>query len=146
MQFQVLYFTFICYQLILIKEFVPKMKYLCFDFMFLTKSNQVIFVAILLFLDLSSVLQLNFFVTLYFLEFLFHETILVLDGCYFQTSKIITKSVRLIWQKIDASITFCNILEKSLHFCLSFALKHHVFSVTVFRLLPSLIYFSFIDS
>ena len=35
MQFQVLYFTFICYQLILIIEFVPKMKYLCFDLMFL---------------------------------------------------------------------------------------------------------------
>ena len=56
MQFQVLYFTFICYQLILIIEFVPKIKYLCFDLMFLSKINQVILVVILLFLDLRSVL------------------------------------------------------------------------------------------
>ena len=89
MQFQVLYFTFICCQLILIKEFVPKMKYLCFDLMFLSKINQVILVAILLFLDLRSVLQMIFFVTFYFLLFRFDQTILVLDGCYFQTSKII---------------------------------------------------------
>ena len=67
MQFQVLYFTFICYQLILIIEFVPKMKYLCFDLMCLSKINQVILVAILLFLDLRSVLQMIFFVTFYFL-------------------------------------------------------------------------------
>ena len=66
MQFQVLYFTFICYQLILIIEFVPKMKYLCFDLMFLSKINQVM-LAILLFLDLRSVLQMIFFVTFYFL-------------------------------------------------------------------------------
>ena len=97
MQFQVLYFTFICYQLILIKEFVPKMKYLCFDLMFLSKINQVILVAILLFLDLRSVLQMIFFVTFYFLLFLFDQTILVLDGCYFQTSKIITTSIGIIW-------------------------------------------------
>ena len=37
-----------CYQLILITEFVPKMKYLCFDLMFFGKINQVILVAILL--------------------------------------------------------------------------------------------------
>ena len=49
MQFQVIYFTFICYQVILIIEFVPEMKYLCFDLMFLSKVNQVILVAILLF-------------------------------------------------------------------------------------------------
>ena len=97
MQFQVLYFTFICCQLILIKEFVPKMKYLCFDLMFLSKINQVILVAILLFLDLRSVLQMIFFVTFYFLLFLFDQTILVLDGCYFQTSKIITTSIGIIW-------------------------------------------------
>ena len=65
-QFQVLYFTFIFYQLILIKEFVPKMKYLCFDSLFLSKINQVILVATLLFLDLRSVLQMIFFVTFYF--------------------------------------------------------------------------------
>ena len=96
MQFQVLYFTFICYQLILIIEFVPKMKYLCFDLMFLSKINQVM-LAILLFLDLRSVLQMIFFVTFYFLLFLFDQTILVLDGCYFQTSKIITTSIGIIW-------------------------------------------------
>ena len=66
MQFQVLYFTFICYQLILIIEFVPKMKYSCFDLIFFSKINQVILVAILLFLDLKPVLQLIFFVTFYF--------------------------------------------------------------------------------
>ena len=38
---------------VLIIEFVPKMKY-CFDLMFLNKINQVILVAILLFLDLRS--------------------------------------------------------------------------------------------
>ena len=31
MQFHASYFTFICYQLILIIGFVPKIKYLCFD-------------------------------------------------------------------------------------------------------------------
>ena len=67
MQFQLLYFTFICYQLILIIELVPKMKYLCFDLMFLSEINQVILVAILLFLDLGSVLRVFFFVTFYFL-------------------------------------------------------------------------------
>ena len=50
-----------------IMEFVAKMKYLCFDLMFLSKINQVISVAILLFLDLRSVLQIIFFVTFYFL-------------------------------------------------------------------------------
>ena len=75
MQFQVLYFTFICYQLILIIEFVPKMKYLCFDLMFRSKINQLILVAILLFLDLMSVLQMIFFVTLYFLKFLFDQRV-----------------------------------------------------------------------
>ena len=53
MQLQVLYFTFISYPLILIIELVPKMKYLCFDLTFLSKINQVIVVATLLFLDLS---------------------------------------------------------------------------------------------
>ena len=48
MQFQVIYFTFICYQVILVIEFVPEMKYLCFHLMFLSKVNQVI-LAILLF-------------------------------------------------------------------------------------------------
>ena len=66
MQFQVLYFTFICYQLILVIEPVPKMNYLCFDLMFLNKINQVILVATLLFLDLKSVLELIFFVTFFF--------------------------------------------------------------------------------
>ena len=106
MQFQVFHFTFICYQLILIIEFVPKMKYLCFDLMFLSKINQVM-LAILLFLDLRSVLQMIFFVTFYFLLFRFDQTILVLDGCYFQTSKIITMSIEIVLQKVDASITFC---------------------------------------
>ena len=50
-----------------IMEFVAKMKYLYFDLMFLSKINQVISVAILLFLDLRSVLQIIFFVTFYFL-------------------------------------------------------------------------------
>ena len=40
---------------------------ICFDLMFLSKINQVILVAILLFLDLRSVLQMIFFVTFYFL-------------------------------------------------------------------------------
>ena len=39
------------------------MKYLCFDLMFLSKINQVIAGLILLFLDLRSVLQVIFFVT-----------------------------------------------------------------------------------
>ena len=43
------------------------MKYLCFDLMFLSEINQVILVAILLFLDLGSVLRVFFFVTFYFL-------------------------------------------------------------------------------
>ena len=42
------------------------MKYLCFDLMFLSKIIQAILVAILLFLDLRSVLQM-IFVTFYFL-------------------------------------------------------------------------------
>ena len=68
MQFQVLlYFTVICYQLFLIIEFVPKIKYLCFDLMFISKINQVVLVTILLVLDLRSVLQMIFFVTFYFL-------------------------------------------------------------------------------
>ena len=58
MQFQVLYFKFIYYQLILVQEFVPKMKYLCFDLKFLSKIKLAILVAILLFLDLGSVLQM----------------------------------------------------------------------------------------
>ena len=55
-----------CYQLILIIEFVLKMKYLCFDLMFLSKIIQANFGAILLFLDLKSVLQI-IIVTFYFL-------------------------------------------------------------------------------
>ena len=74
--------------------------------MFLSKINQVILVAILLFLDLRSVLQMIFFVTFYFLLFLFDQTILVLDGCYFQTSKIIIKSIGSISQEVDGTITF----------------------------------------
>ena len=80
-------------------EPVPKMKYLCFDLMFLNEINQVILVATLLFLDLRSVLELIFFVTFFFSLI----PILVLNGCYFQTSKIITKPVGIIWQKVDAS-------------------------------------------
>ena len=140
MQFQLLYFTFICYQLILIIELVPKMKYLCFDLMFLSEINQVILVAILLFLDLGSVLRVFFFVTFYFLQFFFDRTILVQDGCYFQTSKIKTKSIRIIWQKVDVSVTFCEFSEKSLHFHFLPAKNNQFFSVTVNRLLPSLKY------
>ena len=58
MQFQVLYFKFMYYQLILVEEFVPKMKYLCFDLKFLSKIKPAILVAILLLLDLRSVLQI----------------------------------------------------------------------------------------
>ena len=47
-----------CYQLILIIEFVPKMKYLCFDLMFLSRIIKAILVAILLSLDLRSVLHI----------------------------------------------------------------------------------------
>ena len=47
-------------------EFVPKMENLCFDLMFLNKINQVILVAVFLFLDLRLVLQIIFFVTFYF--------------------------------------------------------------------------------
>ena len=53
------------FHLILIIELVPKMKYLCFDLMFLSKISQVILVATLLFLDLRSVLQVIIFVTFY---------------------------------------------------------------------------------
>ena len=137
MQFQVLYFTFICCQLILIKEFVPKMKYLCFDLMFLSKINQVILVAILLFLDLRSVLQMIFFVTFYFLLFLYLSSRWMLFS---------DKQNYRISQKVDVSITFCKFLEKWLHFHLLSTLKHQIFSVTVFRLLPSLIHFPFINS
>ena len=124
MQFQVLYFTFICYQLILIKEFVPKMKYLCVDLMFLSKIIQVILVAILLFLDLRSVLQMIFFVTFYFLLFLFDQTILVLDGCYFQTSKIITKSTGIIRQKKMPAKDFANFWGN--HYIFIFYLPYNI--------------------
>ena len=60
MQFQVLHF-------ILHSELVPKMKYLCFDLKFLSKINQFILEATLLFLDLRSVLQMIFFATFNFL-------------------------------------------------------------------------------
>ena len=46
----------------------------------------------------------------------------------------------------DACLTFSEFLEKPLHFHLLSALKHQLFSVTVFRLSPSLIYFLAIDS
>ena len=65
-----LYYTlhsYKCYQLILIIEFVPNIKHLCFDLMFLSKINKAVLVAILLFVDLRSVLQIMFFVTFYFL-------------------------------------------------------------------------------
>ena len=55
-----------CYQLSLIIEFVLKMKYLYFDLMFLRKIIQANFGAILLFLDLKSVLQM-IIATFYFL-------------------------------------------------------------------------------
>ena len=114
------------------------MKYLCFDLMFLSKINQVILVAILLFFDLSNfdlrpVLEMIFFVTFYFLGFLFDQTMFVLDGYYFQTSKFITKSIGIIWQKVDASITFCRFSEKLLHFHLSSALKHEFFFCYCFK-------------
>ena len=57
-----------------------------------------------------------------------------------------TKSVGIMWQKVDASIAFCEFLEKLSHFHLSSALKNQLLFVTVFKLLPSLIYFLFIDS
>ena len=40
-----------------------------------------------------------YLVTFYFLKFLYDQTVLVLDECYFQTRKIITKSIGIIWQK-----------------------------------------------
>ena len=114
------------------------MKYLCFDLMFLSKINQVILVAILLFFfdlsnfDLRPVLEMIFFVTFYFLGFLFDQTMFVLDGYYFQTSKFITKPIGIIWQKVDASITFCRFSEKLLHFYLLSALKHEFFFLLLF--------------
>ena len=51
------------------------------------------------------------------------------------------ESTGIIWQKVDANITFCEFSEKSLHFHLLSALKNQFFSVIVFRLLPSPIYF-----
>ena len=66
----ILYFnlhSYKCYQLILIIKFVPKIKCLCFNLMFLSKINQAVLVATLLFLGLRSVLQIIFFVTFYFL-------------------------------------------------------------------------------
>ena len=65
-----LYYTlhsYKCYLLILVIEFVPKIIYLCFGLMFLSKINEAVLVAILLFLDLRSVLQIILFVTFYFL-------------------------------------------------------------------------------
>ena len=83
----------------------------------------------------------NFYsVTFYFLSFLFDQTTVVLDGCFFQTTKIITNTIEIIPEKVDASVSFCEFLEKWLHFHILSALKHHSF-VTVYRLLPNLIYF-----
>ena len=88
----------------------------------------------------------NFYsVTFYFLSFLFDQTTVVLDGCFFQTTKIITNTIEIIPEKVDASVSFCEFLEKWLHFHILSALKHHFF-VTVYRLLPNLIYFLFIGS
>ena len=47
--------------------YIHMLPYLCFDLIFLSKINQFILMAILLFLDLRSVLQMIFFVTFYFL-------------------------------------------------------------------------------
>ena len=71
--------------------------------------------------------------------------ILVLGGYYFQAIKIMTMSIVIIWQKVDASVTFYEFLKKLLHFRLLSALKHQSrFSVTVFRSLPRP--YTFIDS
>ena len=111
-----------CYQLVLIKELVSKMRYLCFDLMFLSKINQVILVAIFLFLDLRSKLQ-NGLLCDILLCVIPIWSILVLDRCYFQKSNIITKSVGIIWQKVDASIIFGKFLKKIITFSYFICLK-----------------------
>ena len=54
-------------------------------------------------------------------------------------AKIITKSIGIIWQKVDASLTFCALSEKSLHFHL-LSVLNQFFSVTVFRLALFIVY------
>ena len=107
------------------------MKYLCFDLMFLSKINQVISVAILLFLDLRSVLQKIFCdILLSLIPFFSFRWMLFSDKENYN---------QVNWNymvKKDASITFCKFLEKLLYFHLLSALQHQVFSVTLFRLLP----------
>ena len=62
----------------------------------------------------------------------------------FSDKQIYNQINRIYMAKKDASMTFCEFLEKLLHFHLPHNMR--VFSITVFRLLPSLIYFLFIDS
>ena len=152
MQFQVLYFTFICYQLILIKEFVPKMKYLCFDLMFLSKINQVILVAILLFF--------------WFKQFWFKASVrndlfcdILLSWIPFWSDYVCSRWIlfsnkqiynQANWDYMAKSRCQHNILQifwEIVTFSSFICLKTWVFfSVTVLRLLPSFIYFLFIDS
>ena len=112
-------------------EFHPKMEYICFDLMFLSKINQVISVAILLFLDLRSVLQKIFCdILLSLIPFFSFRWMLFSDKENYN---------QVNWNymvKKDASITFCKFLEKFLYFHLLSALQHQVFSVSLFRLLP----------
>ena len=121
------------------------MKYLCFHLMFHSKINQVILVSILLFLNVKSVLQMIFFVTFHFFKFLFDQTIIVLDRYYFQTNKIITKSIGIILQKVDASITFCSFLEKLVTFLSFICLKTSVFLLLFSSYYLALFIFLIID-
>ena len=129
----------------MIKEFFSKMKYLCFHLMFHSKINQVILVSILLFLNVKSVLQMIFFVTFHFFKFLFDQTIIVLDRYFFQTNKIITKSIGIILQKVDSSITFCSFLEKLVTFLSFICLKTSVFLLLFSSYYLALFIFLIID-
>ena len=104
-----------------------KMKYLCFDLMFLSKINQVNLVPILLFLGfLCDNLSLIPFWSDY-----------LRSRCYFQTSKIITKSIGIIWQKKKMPAKhFANFQINPYIFIFNLPYNIRFFSVTVFSLLP----------
>ena len=115
MQFQVLYFTFICYQLILVIEPVPKMNYLCFDLMFLNKINQVILVATLLFQCYKWSPSWRF---TFSISYLSSRWMLFSDKQSYN---------QVNWNYMAKSryqLTFCEFSEQLLHFHLLSTLKH----------------------
>ena len=143
MQFQVLYFTFICYQLILIREFIPKMKYLWVDFMFLSKINQVILVANSGFkVSVTSDLLCDILLSLipFWSDYLSSKWMVFSDKQnYRQVNKNYMAKSR--WQH-NVLWIFQEIVTFSSFICL----KKSAFFCYCFQLLSSFIYFLFIDS